>query len=218
MIMPLTAVTLTAVSTGSGAVLLTSWMRTRAQTDSAWLRSGLHTLLAVLGGAGAAALARNWAELVAFATLALACALLVVIDLASLRLPNLILGPLYPILFVALTVAAAVGDDWARLAHAAIAAVALTASYLVLALISPSNLGLGDVKLAGILGAFLGWLGWPSTLLGTTAAFILSGICALILLLSSNATRHTAFPFGPMMVSGAAIGAAFGSTLLTGSG
>ncbi len=86
--------------------------------------------------------------------------------------------------------------------------------YLVLALINPSGLGLGDVKLAGLLGAFLGWLGWQQVLLGTLAAFVCSAVVALALLATRRATKKTEFPFGPWMIVGAVIGAAAGPALM----
>jgi leader peptidase (prepilin peptidase)/N-methyltransferase len=213
-----TIVLVTAAVIGITAVVLTPSMRHLAGTDSGWLRSGLHSVLAGLGAAGAATLAHGWAELTAFAVLALAAGLLVVIDLAVYRLPDVIVAPTYLVLFAALTVAAATRADWDRLGRAAGASGILALGYLALALVTPSGLGLGDVKLAGLLGVFLGWLGWQQTIIGTLAAFVLSGAVAVVLLLSTSATGRTAFPFGPCMVAGAAIGAAWGPTLIAGSG
>jgi len=210
-----TIVLVTAAVIGITAVVLTPSMRHLAGTDSGWLRSGLHSVLAGLGAAGAATLAHGWAELTAFAVLALAAGLLVVIDLAVYRLPDVIVAPTYLVLFA---VAAATRADWARLGRAAGASGILALGYLALALVTPSGLGLGDVKLAGLLGVFLGWLGWQQTIIGTLAAFVLSGAVAVVLLLSTSATGRTAFPFGPCMVAGAAIGAAWGPTLIAGSG
>jgi leader peptidase (prepilin peptidase) / N-methyltransferase len=197
----------TTVLIGVAAGILTPWLRHLARSDSAWFKSRIHVLLAGLGGAGAATLAHSWAELVAFALLALACALLIVIDLAVYRLPDLIIGPMYPILIVALAVAAAVDGDWSRFGRAAAGGAVLALGYLVLALLVPWGLGLGDVKLAGLLGAFLGWTGWANVLVGTLAAFTLNGIVAAVLLLSRHATRKSATAFGPWMVAGAAVGA-----------
>ena len=205
MILP--AVVLTALVTGVAAGALTPWVRKLAKTDSAWFGSRIHILLAGLGGAGAAKLADGWAELVAFAVLALACAVLVVIDLAVYRLPDVIVGPMYPILIIALTVETAVDGEWSRLGRAAAAGAVLALGYLVLALLVPSGLGLGDVKLAGLLGVFLGWRGWPNVMVGTLAAFTLNGIVAAVLLVSRRATRKSDTAFGPWMVAGAAIGA-----------
>lgn len=209
-----TTVLVTALVSALAAAGLSPVIRAVARTDSRWLTSGMHILLAGLGGWGAAALARGWVEMVGFALLGLACAVLVVIDLATFRLPDIIVGPMYPILFGGLALAAAVSGDWSRFARAAAASGLLTLGYLVLALISPSNLGLGDVKFSGLLGAFLGWLGWSDALLGTLAAFTLSGVVAGVLVLAAGANRRTAFPFGPWMVAGAAVGAAWGPVIL----
>lgn len=201
-------VVLTAVLTGIAAVVLSPWMRGIAEQDSGWLTSGLHAFLAVLGGAGAAALATTWAETVAFAVLALACALLVVIDLAEHRLPDVITLPLYPVMLMTLALAAGVSGEWSRFGRAAAAMAALAALYFAMAWIAPSGLGLGDVKLAGPLGAFLGWFSWAHVLAGTLAAFLLGGLMAVVLLVFRRASRDTAFPFGPWMIAGAAVAAA----------
>ncbi|GAA4426079.1 hypothetical protein GCM10023169_24520 [Georgenia halophila] len=207
------AILLTAVATGIGAAAMTPWVRRLAATDSAWVRYGTHILVAVLGGAGVATLASGW-DLLAFAVVVLACALLVAIDLAAYRLPDVVIGPACLLFFVALTIASAVDGDWSRLGRSAASAGVLLVAYFVLAYISPSGLGLGDVKLAGLLGGFLGWLGWSQLFLGTLAAFVLGGLFGLVLLLTGRANRHTDFPFGPWMVAGAAVGAAWGAAFL----
>ncbi|MBC7305768.1 MAG: prepilin peptidase [Dietzia sp.] len=194
---------------GGTAAALTRWMRRLVESDSRWLRSGLHVLLSAAGGVGATALATNWAELVAFAALAVACGLLIAIDLAVFRLPDAIVGPLYPVLFAGLAVSAWLTDDWAGLGRAAAATVALLGFYFVLALINPSGLGLGDVKLSGALGALLGWLGWPAVLAGTLAAFALNAVVALVLLASRRVTAKSGIAFGPAMILGAVLGAAY---------
>jgi leader peptidase (prepilin peptidase)/N-methyltransferase len=206
-------VLLTALVTGAAASILTPWLRKLADTDSAWFGSRLHVLLAGLGGAGAGSLARGPAELVAFALLALACGLLVVIDLAVYRLPDIITGPMYPILLVALTVQVAVDGDWSRLGRAAAGGAVLALGYFVLAVLVPFGLGLGDVKLAGLLGAFLGWVGWQSVFVGTLAAFALNAMVAAVLLVTRRVTRKGATAFGPWMVAGAAIGALWAPVL-----
>ena len=61
-------------------------------------------------------------------------------------------------------------------------------------------------SLAGLLGAFLGWTGWPNVFVGTLAAFTLNGIVAAVLILIGHATRKSSTAFGPWMVAGATIG------------
>lgn len=171
---------------------------------SRWVRSGLHVVLAALGGAGVGALAGSWADLLAGAAVALGCALLAVVDLASSRLPNALTGPTAVFLLLALAAGATMQDEWARLGRAAAAGAALFALYLLLALANPSGLGLGDVKLAGILGGFLGWYGWPQVLLGAVAGFLLGGLAAAAILVTRRGTLESEFPFGPWMIVGAA--------------
>lgn len=172
-------------------------------------RFGWHLLLAALGGPGAAVLASTWAERLAFFVLAVVCAFLVVIDLSDYRLPDVLVLPTYPVLLAALTVAAALDDDWSRLGRAVAGAALLVVFYFVLAFINPAGMGLGDVKLAGLLGTFLGWLGWYQVFVGTTAAFALLAVLSIVLLLARRVGRKTELPFGPWMVTGAAVGAAW---------
>lgn len=75
--------------------------------------------------------------------------------------------------------------------------------YLLLALIYPAGLGLGDVKLAAAIGLHLGWLSWSAPVVGTVAAFMIGGIVGLALLVTGRATRKSAIPFGPAMLVGA---------------
>ncbi|CAA9382525.1 MAG: hypothetical protein AVDCRST_MAG75-1054 [uncultured Propionibacteriaceae bacterium] len=215
--MPVSIVFLTAFGAGLATFALTPWARRLVDTTSRWMHPGVPLLLAAIGGAGAAVLANTYPELLAFALLSIACAVLVVMDLATYRLPDAIVGPMYPIMFAPLAAAAAFSGDWSRLGRSAAAAGVVLVVYLVLAIIAPHNLGLGDVKLSGLLGGFLGWLGWSHTLLGTMAAFVLSGVLSLVLI-AAGATRRTAFPFGPLMVAGAAIGAVWGPAMVPGGG
>ncbi len=198
--------------TGVAALLLTDWLTVLANVRSFWIRSRTHSALAAAGGAGTGALASTWIEVVTFACLALACALLVVVDLTAYRLPNLIVGPLYGLLLTGLTIAAASTGDWPRLGRAVAAGLMSIGLYLALGLLRRSGLGLGDVKLAGALGVFLGWLGWSNVAAGSLAPFALGGLVAFLLLITGTAGRDSHFPFGPWMIAGTALGAALGSS------
>ena len=185
-----------------------------ARVKSVWLRYYLHVVLAVVLGAGAALMAEGWAELVGFGLLAVGCALLVCVDLAAMRLPNVMVGPLYLVLLVALGAATAVSGDWLRLVQAIGVGVAMLAVYLLLAMIRPGQLGMGDVKFGGVIGLFLGWLGWGEVLLGMFAAFVLSAVVGLGMMWFFKMGKKHMLPFGPFMVAGAAVGAAMGSNFL----
>jgi leader peptidase (prepilin peptidase)/N-methyltransferase len=90
----------------------------------------------------------------------------------------------------------------------------MTAGYAVLALLRPGELGLGDVKLAASLGLILGWIGWGHVMLGAFAGFLLGGLFSIGLLATGRATRRSHIPFGPFMLAGALVTAAWGAPLL----
>ena len=115
-------------------------------------------------------------ELPAFLFLAGAGVLLTVIDVQHRLLPNRVVLPSLGIGAALLTVAAAGEGAWSDLLRAGLAAVVLFAVFLVLALISPRSLGMGDVKLAALVGLFLGWLGWGIVALGAALAIGWSGL------------------------------------------
>ena len=204
----------TAALAAVAALLLTGQLHVVIGVDSRWLTSRLHVGLAALGGAWAATLATGTVELATFGLLALGCALLVEIDLAVSRLPDVIVGPLLLALLAGLTLQSALTDQWARLGRAGCAAVILSVGYLALALIRPGGMGLGDVKLAAVLGAFLGWLGWPVLFLGALGGFALGAVCAAVVLLVRRSRHPGDIPFGPLMIAGAALGALPGATTL----
>ncbi len=141
---------------------------------------------------------------------------LAAIDLDVHRLPNTIVLPAYLVGGVALTVAAGATGDLESLARAAAGAGMLFAFYLVLALIAPRGMGMGDVKLAGVLGLFLGWFGWDALTVGALAAFLLGGLYGVILILARRARRTTGIPFGPWMLAGAWVGILFGEPIARG--
>jgi leader peptidase (prepilin peptidase)/N-methyltransferase len=151
--------------------------------------------------------------LVAFLYLAAVSIALTLIDLDVNRLPNSIVLPSYGVGAVLLGAAGIIEADGGALLRTAIAAVALFAVYFVMALAYPGGMGFGDVKLAGVLGLFLGWLGWGTLAVGAFAAFVLGGLFGLVLLLARRAGRKTRIPFGPWMLGGAWVGVFFGEQI-----
>lgn len=147
------------------------------------------------------------ADLPAYLVLAAAGVLLAVVDLRHRLLPNRVVGPALVAGALLLTGAAAVDGRWDDLAGAALGAVVLFALFLLLALISPSALGMGDVKLAGLLGLLLGWLGWPVVLAGFLLGFVVQAVLGLALIALRRAGRDTELPFGPALVLGTAVAA-----------
>jgi leader peptidase (prepilin peptidase)/N-methyltransferase len=125
------------------------------------------------------------------------------IDAFERRIPNVVILPSYPITLALLVIASASEDEWYGLARGAIGMLALGAFYLVLALLRPGELGFGDVKLAGLLGLVLGWLGWRVLILGAFAGPALGAIGAIALFAARRVSGRTSFPFGPFLITGA---------------
>ena len=140
---------------------------------------------------------------VAFAYFAAISILLSVVDMREHRLPNKVVLPSYAVALTLLITAAVLAADAERLLRATAGMVIMFAFYLGVRLASPASIGGGDVKLAGLLGVYLGWLGWGELVLGAAAAFLLGGAHALVLLLAGRADLRTRIPFGPAMIAGA---------------
>lgn len=143
---------------------------------------------------------------------------LTVIDVRSHLLPNRIVFPSYAVAGVLLLASALVvyfADSPTEGAPAAefigvpgLGVIAgggvLWMFYFVLRLVHPPGMGFGDVKLAGVLGLYLGYLGWSHIFAGTFAAFLLGGLWSLGILVARRGTLRSAIPFGPFMLAGAA--------------
>lgn len=126
------------------------------------------------------------------------------IDARTHLLPNRIIFPWYPAALLLLGTTAALAADWGALLRLALAGLVLFAFYLVLHLVQPGGMGMGDVKLAGILGMYLGFLTWEHLLLATLVTFVLGGLFGVVMIIARRATRKSAIAFGPFMVAGAA--------------
>ena len=152
-------------------------------------------------------------ELPAFLYLGAVGVALAMIDIDVKRLPNAIVLPSYPAAAALLTVAAAVDGRWEDLLRAGLGMVALYAFYFLLALVYPAGMGFGDVKLAGILGLYLGWLGWAEVVTGGFLGFLFGGVVGGGLVLVRRAGRKSMLPFGPFMLAGALVAILWGGAL-----
>ena len=152
-------------------------------------------------------------ELPAFLYLGAIGVALALIDLDVKRLPNAIVLPSYVVAGVLLGAAAAFGDDWSSYLRAGLGMVALFGFYFVLALVYPAGMGFGDVKLAGVLGAYLGWLGWPEVVSGAFLGFLFGGVVGMALMATRRAGRKSQIPFGPFMLAGALVAILWGGAL-----
>jgi leader peptidase (prepilin peptidase)/N-methyltransferase len=163
-------------------------------------------LLALLGGAGAAGLAWSIgpvAELVPYLFGVLLGLLLGTVDHLSQRLPDVLVHPGIAVTITLFGVVALVNREFAAFGRAVAAACVLFAVYLLLALLPGAAIGGGDLGLAGLLGLYLGWSGWPVVVMGASLPWLLQAGVALIMLARRGAGAKTMLPFGPAMLAGA---------------
>lgn len=155
----------------------------------------------------------GWEAIPAYLLLGWLSVVLVWIDADVHRLPNGLTYPAYPAMAVLLAAASvALGDR--RWVGALLGLVVLFAVFVVLFILSRGQLGLGDVKWAGVIGLALGWLGLDAVVIGTMATFLVGGLWALALLLFRRATGQTMLAYGPAMCIGAFIAILSGARLL----
>ncbi len=138
---------------------------------------------------------------------ALGCAVLVAVSVTDLErriIPNRIV---LPALVAALVVQTARDPsvEWV------VAAVAAGAFFLALALVYPAGLGMGDVKLAAFMGAWLG----RDVAVALFAGSLFGLVPALALLLKRGGPgRKGMLPYGPFLAAGGLVGLFFGEALL----
>ncbi|CAM5228950.1 A24 family peptidase [Streptomyces tanashiensis] len=150
-------------------------------------------------------------ELVVWLIAAPFAVLLGSVDARVHRLPDVLTLPLAAAVPLLLGGAELLPYDAGSWIHALLGGLVLGGAYLVLHAISPSQLGLGDVKLAVPLGAALGWYGWGVLFAGAFAGFLLGAVYGLGLVLLRRAGRSSAIPFGPFMLAGGLLGLLLGA-------
>jgi len=182
-------------------------VRERRPLLAATPRSSLFLLVTLatglLGGACGLAFGLTAEALIS----AVFCWILVVVtrtDIEHKLIPNRIVVPGTVLVLVARTL-----DDpsveWI------LAAIAAGAVLLVIALIYPAGLGLGDVKLAAFLGAGLGAAVVVGIFLGFLAAFVPA---VVLLVRHGRAARKAAIPLGPFLALGAVVALFAGDDVL----
>lgn len=139
---------------------------------------------------------------------------LFVIDVKVHRLPNPIVLWLYPITVVGLVIAGLISGQWSVLQALIAALIWLFMFGLIWFVTRGRGMGFGDVKLAPVLGATLGWIGWGPAIVGLFAAWVIGGIFAVYLMVSGRAKRGQEVAFGPFMLIGAVVGLLVGGPVL----
>ncbi len=196
-------------------VPVVSWLLLRGRCRSCGARiSPIYPLTELATGALFAAAALGFEGVWVAAIMAPFLGLLVALSAIDVRhriIPNRIVYPSFAVFAASIVVAdlAGAGLDVAR---AALGTLAYGGALLVVALVSPRGMGMGDVKLAGLIGLVLGSLGLRFVAVGAGVGIVLGGAGAIVALLA-GASRKQALPFGPFLAAGAVVAALFGEQL-----
>jgi leader peptidase (prepilin peptidase)/N-methyltransferase len=169
---------------------------------SAIVTGGVFALLAIRLGAVPA--------LAAYCALSVGLVAVSVVDIRLGIVPRSILYPSFGAMAVGLVAASAVDSHWRALGEAAIGGVAAFAVFFVLWWFFPRGLGYGDIRLAGVIGAALGWIGFGELYVGFLAAFVAGTVVGVAIMASQGTGRKTRFAFGPALTVGAAFGVLWG--------
>lgn len=164
--------------------------------------------------AAPARLAAGILALGAFLSLAGVSIVLALIDLDSHTLPNRIVLPALLAGAVLLGASSLLAGDPMQLLRALAGMLALGAFYAIIAFAYPGGMGFGDVKLALVLGLYLGWMGWGALVVGAFAAFLFGALWGIGLIVTRRAGRKSRMPFGPWMLVGAWLGLILGGTVM----
>jgi leader peptidase (prepilin peptidase)/N-methyltransferase len=131
-------------------------------------------------------------------TMALALA-----DLDHRRIPNAILYPGTVVGSILLVGGAVLDGTAADLGRAGLGAVIYFGALLVLALAARGGFGMGDVKLAVLLGLLTAYRSWDALAVAAFGGFVLGGLVSVALLAMRRVGRKSTIPFGPSMIAAA---------------
>ena len=117
-------------------------------------------------------------------------------DVEERRLPNVIILPV-----AAAAIVLRVGFERSDLGEVIVAGVVTFVVFYVLAMLLRGGLGMGDVKLAAMLGFLLGSAAFPALVIGIAAG----GLWAVGLVVARKATMRSSIAYGPFLALGGAI-------------
>ena len=138
-----------------------------------------------------------------------------VIDVRTRLLPRLVVWPATVVTLVLVVAVGLATDQRGALVEALLGMVFAFVFFFVLWFVYPIGIGYGDVRLAGVVGLVLGWVGLGALMIGMWVGFAAFGLPGLVLAVvrRDRALMKKAFPFGPFMLVGTVVGLAWGTAI-----
>ena len=152
----------------------------------------------------AARFGAHW-ELPAYLVFAASLLALGAIDFEHLKLPKAIVYWALGIVSLLLVLASATEHQWHRLVVALICSFAWFGVFFLINLASPKALGFGDVRLALVLGATLGWLGVGYVVIGFFISNLVGAVTGVSLIALKKIDRKQPVPYGVFLAVGVEI-------------
>jgi leader peptidase (prepilin peptidase) / N-methyltransferase len=165
----------------------------------------------IVGAAVGLRIGLSWDLLVAL-PLVPVVVVLAYVDWRTTFLPTRIIAPTYGVALVTILVAGLVSGAHDDLLRAALGWAIYGGFFFGFWFIFPGGWGYGDVRLSGLLGLVLGYLGWPQLYVGLMSGIVLGGFGGVALGLVHRSMRRR-YPYGPFMVVGALIGILVGHAI-----
>jgi leader peptidase (prepilin peptidase)/N-methyltransferase len=169
----------------------------------------LELLTAALVAAGAARFSDIGAAIVVAAMLSLMPAV-ALIDLRHRIIPNRLMYPSLIVFPIAIVLARLLGSELDPI-KALVGLLAYGGGLLIVAFVS-RGMGMGDVKLAALIGLVLGSLGLRYVGVAAAAGILVGGLAGIGALLAGRG-RKSAIPFGPSMAAGALVAVFAGESI-----
>jgi leader peptidase (prepilin peptidase)/N-methyltransferase len=194
---------------GRHNVPVVSWIVQRGRCHSCASRTSARVPL-IEAGTGALFAAITWhfglsVALPAYLYLAAIGVTVAVMEFDVRRLPDSIILPSYVLSLLMLMPAGAVDADWRTAERALAGMLALVALFFALALAYPNGGGFGDVKLAGLLGIYLGWLSWTALFIAAIGSLFIAAAGGTAAIAVKHASRSVAVPLAPCLVAAAVL-------------
>lgn len=149
----------------------------------------------------------------AMAYLAVVTIVLALIDIDVRRLPTAIVVPSWWVGGITLGGAALLAGNRDAAVRMLVGGLALWGLYRLLHLVYPAGMGYGDVRLAGLIGGYLAWLGWAPLLVGAFGGFLLGAVGGALVMLAVGGGRKTTIPYGPYLLAAAWVGLLWGEPI-----
>jgi leader peptidase (prepilin peptidase)/N-methyltransferase len=161
--------------------------------------------------------AARFTDVYVAAVMALFLSVLLAVSLTDAHeriIPNSVIYPGMIVFAVGLAIGALLGRD-VDLAGSTVGLLLFGGGLFLIAFVVPKGMGMGDVKLAALIGLVVGSRGVGSVVVAVGAGILAGGLGAVVAL-AAGRSRKSAIPFGPFLAGGAALSVFAGSWIARG--